>query len=58
MRKQKIILMSQKCETVDYFDAILKENGAELLYYSVRTLLTIIHAILLSKTKEKLEIEP
>ncbi|CAI9767394.1 unnamed protein product [Fraxinus pennsylvanica] len=41
-----------ECETVDYFDAKLKENGVEMLDYFVRTLLTIIHAILLLKTKE------
>ncbi|KAI3442518.1 RNA helicase [Psidium guajava] len=38
--------LGRKCETVDEFDAKLKENGAEMPDYFVRTLLTIIHAIL------------
>ncbi|KAL2534297.1 putative pre-mRNA-splicing factor ATP-dependent RNA helicase [Abeliophyllum distichum] len=48
--------MGRKCETVDDFDAKLKKNGAEMPDYFVRTLLTIIHAILPPKKKEKLEI--
>lgn len=43
--------MGQKCETVDEFDSKLKENGAEMPDYFVRTLLTIIHAILPPKPK-------
>ncbi|KAI3701398.1 hypothetical protein L6452_26434 [Arctium lappa] len=43
----------RKCETVDEFDSKLKENGAEMPDYFVRTLLTIIHAILPPKTKSK-----
>ncbi|RAL45624.1 hypothetical protein DM860_009488 [Cuscuta australis] len=38
--------MGRNCETVDEFDAKLKESGAEMPDYFVRTLLTIIHAIL------------
>lgn len=38
--------LGRKSETVDEFDKKLKENGAELPDYFVRTLLTIIHAIL------------
>ncbi|CAI9766995.1 unnamed protein product [Fraxinus pennsylvanica] len=49
--------MGRKCETVDDFDAKLKENGAEMADYFVRTLLTIIHAILPPRTKEKSEID-
>ncbi|EYU27319.1 hypothetical protein ABFS82_10G087300 [Erythranthe guttata] len=45
--------MGQNCETVDEFDAKLKENGAEMPDYFVRTLLTIIHAILPPKPKPK-----
>ncbi|PON78535.1 putative pre-mRNA-splicing factor ATP-dependent RNA helicase [Parasponia andersonii] len=43
--------LGRNCETVDEFDAKLKENGAEMPDYFVRTLLTIIHAILPPKTK-------
>ncbi|KAF6142013.1 hypothetical protein GIB67_037981 [Kingdonia uniflora] len=43
--------MGRKSETVDDFDSKLKENGAEMPDYFVRTLLTIIHAILPPKTK-------
>ncbi|WJZ92361.1 hypothetical protein VitviT2T_011363 [Vitis vinifera] len=43
--------MGRKCETVDEFDSKLKENGAEMPDYFVRTLLTIIHAILPPKPK-------
>ncbi|KAL8480920.1 hypothetical protein ACS0TY_026887 [Phlomoides rotata] len=45
--------MGRNCETVDEFDAQLKENGAEMPDYFVRTLLTIIHAILPPKPKSK-----
>ncbi|KAG6431691.1 hypothetical protein SASPL_109773 [Salvia splendens] len=47
--------MGRNCETVDEFDAKLKENGAEMPDYFVRTLLTIIHAILPPKQKSKSE---
>lgn len=43
--------MGRKCETVDEFDSKLKESGAEMPDYFVRTLLTIIHAILPPKPK-------
>ncbi|XP_016450532.2 putative pre-mRNA-splicing factor ATP-dependent RNA helicase DEAH5 [Nicotiana tabacum] len=49
--------LGRKCETVDEFDRKLKENGAEMPDYFVRTLLTIIHAILPPKVKSKLENE-
>ncbi|XP_062110900.1 probable pre-mRNA-splicing factor ATP-dependent RNA helicase DEAH5 [Humulus lupulus] len=42
--------LGRNCETVDEFDAKLKENGAEMPDYFVRTLLTIIHAILPPKS--------
>ncbi|KAJ9551286.1 hypothetical protein OSB04_015331 [Centaurea solstitialis] len=45
--------IGRKCETVDEFDRKLKENGAEMPDYFVRTLLTIIHAILPPKRKFK-----
>ncbi|XP_057466767.1 probable pre-mRNA-splicing factor ATP-dependent RNA helicase DEAH5 [Actinidia eriantha] len=45
--------MGRKCETVEDFDSQLKENGAEMPDYFVRTLLTIIHAILPPKPKSK-----
>ncbi|XP_059655400.1 probable pre-mRNA-splicing factor ATP-dependent RNA helicase DEAH5 [Cornus florida] len=45
--------MGRTCEKVDEFDAKLKENGAEMPDYFVRTLLTIIHAILPPKPKSK-----
>ncbi|XP_072977780.1 probable pre-mRNA-splicing factor ATP-dependent RNA helicase DEAH5 [Typha angustifolia] len=38
--------LGRDSETVDEFDAKLKANGAEMPDYFVRTLLTIIHAIL------------
>ncbi|KAB5531686.1 hypothetical protein DKX38_018356 [Salix brachista] len=44
--------LGRNCETVDEFDATLKENGAEMPDYFVLTLLTIIHAILPPKVKE------
>ncbi|XP_042486081.1 probable pre-mRNA-splicing factor ATP-dependent RNA helicase DEAH5 [Macadamia integrifolia] len=43
--------MGSKCESVDVFDSSLKENGAEMPDYFVRTLFTIIHAILPPKPK-------
>ncbi|PSS01984.1 Pre-mRNA-splicing factor ATP-dependent RNA helicase [Actinidia chinensis var. chinensis] len=45
--------MGRKCETVEDFDSQLKENGAEMPDYFVRTLLIIIHAILPPKPKSK-----
>lgn len=47
--------MGRNCETVEEFDSKLKENGAEMPDYFVRTLLTIIHAILPPKPKSKSE---
>ncbi|WCJ44821.1 ATP-dependent RNA helicase putative [Euphorbia peplus] len=38
--------LGRNCVSVDDFDSKLKENGAEMPDYFVRTLLTIIHAIL------------
>ncbi|CAL1367891.1 unnamed protein product [Linum trigynum] len=38
--------LGRNCEAVDEFDSKLKENDAEMPDYFVRTLLTIIHAIL------------
>jgi ATP-dependent RNA helicase DHX8/PRP22 len=43
--------LGEKSETVEEFAAQLKDNGAEMPEYFVRTLLTIIHAILPPKTK-------
>lgn len=43
--------LGRNCETVEEFDSKLKENGAEMPDYFVRTLLTIIHAILPPKSK-------
>ncbi|XP_011005446.1 PREDICTED: probable pre-mRNA-splicing factor ATP-dependent RNA helicase [Populus euphratica] len=45
--------LGRSCETVDDFDAKLKENGAEMPDYFVRTLLTIIHAILPPKAEKE-----
>ncbi|KAB1203687.1 putative pre-mRNA-splicing factor ATP-dependent RNA helicase [Morella rubra] len=45
--------MGRNCETVVEFEAKLKENGAEMPDYFVRTLLTIIHAILPPKPKSE-----
>nr|XP_043623603.1 probable pre-mRNA-splicing factor ATP-dependent RNA helicase DEAH5 [Erigeron canadensis] len=47
-----ITSIGRKCHSVDEFDLKLKENGAEMPDYFVRTLLTIIHAILPPKTKD------
>ncbi|XP_042498824.1 probable pre-mRNA-splicing factor ATP-dependent RNA helicase DEAH5 [Macadamia integrifolia] len=43
--------MGSKCENISEFDSNLKENGAEMPDYFVRTLFTIIHAILPPKPK-------
>ncbi|KAI0496788.1 hypothetical protein KFK09_023112 [Dendrobium nobile] len=45
--------LGRNAESVEEFDAKLKENGAEMPDYFVRTLLTIIHAILPPKSKSK-----
>lgn len=45
--------MGRNCETVEEFDDKLKKNGAEMPDYFVRTLLTIIHAILPPTQKSK-----
>ncbi|GMH18081.1 hypothetical protein Nepgr_019922 [Nepenthes gracilis] len=47
--------MGRNCQTVDEFDAKLKENGAEMPDYFVRTLLTIIHAILPPEPKSEVK---
>ncbi|KAL0315775.1 UNVERIFIED_CONTAM: putative pre-splicing factor ATP-dependent RNA helicase DEAH5 [Sesamum radiatum] len=47
--------VGRNCQTVDEFDAKLKDNGAEMPDYFVRTLLTIIHAILPPKQKSESE---
>ncbi|KAL3829991.1 hypothetical protein ACJIZ3_018793 [Penstemon smallii] len=47
--------IGRNCESVDTFDDQLKKNGAEMPDYFVRTLLTIIHAILPPNQKSKLE---
>lgn len=49
--------LGRKSETVDEFDAKLKKNGAEMPDYFVRTLLTIIHAILPPEPKGEKEIK-
>lgn len=41
-----IIDLAQKSDTVEGFSKLLKQNGAEMPEYFVKTLLTIIHAIL------------
>ncbi|BFG21024.1 hypothetical protein CerSpe_072980 [Prunus speciosa] len=43
--------LGRNCETVDEFDTKLKKKGAEMPDYFVRTLLTIMHAILPPKPK-------
>lgn len=45
--------LGEKSETVEEFDAQLKANGAEMPEYFVRTLLTIIHAILPPNTRSE-----
>lgn len=45
--------LGHKSETVEEFDKKLKENGAEMPDYFVKTLLTNIHAILPPKSKSK-----
>ncbi|KAJ8772558.1 hypothetical protein K2173_027735 [Erythroxylum novogranatense] len=47
--------LGRNCETVDEFDSKLRDNGSEMPDYFVRTLLTIIHAILPPKTKSEKE---
>ncbi|KAM7515656.1 hypothetical protein LguiA_005239 [Lonicera macranthoides] len=47
--------LGRNCQNVDEFDAKLKENGAEMPDYFVRTLLTIIHAILPPKLDSKVK---
>ncbi|XP_028752663.1 probable pre-mRNA-splicing factor ATP-dependent RNA helicase DEAH5 [Neltuma alba] len=47
--------LGRNSENVEEFDAKLKENGAEMPDYFVRTLLTIIHAILPPKSKPEKE---
>lgn len=44
--------LGRSSENVEEFDVKLKENGAEMPDYFVRTLLTIIHAILPPKPKD------
>ncbi|KAG9459931.1 hypothetical protein H6P81_004439 [Aristolochia fimbriata] len=45
--------LGRESETLDEFDTKLKDNGAEMPDYFVRTLLTIIHAILPPKPKSQ-----
>ncbi|XP_031286935.1 probable pre-mRNA-splicing factor ATP-dependent RNA helicase DEAH5 [Pistacia vera] len=49
--------LGRNCETVEEFDSKLKENGAEMPDYFVRTLLTIIHAILPPKPKSDKDVK-
>ncbi|XP_045807585.1 probable pre-mRNA-splicing factor ATP-dependent RNA helicase DEAH5 isoform X2 [Trifolium pratense] len=49
--------LGHSSDSVEEFDAKLKENGAEMPDYFVRTLLTIIHAILPPKPKKEKEIQ-
>ncbi|KAH0981111.1 hypothetical protein GBA52_008288 [Prunus armeniaca] len=49
--------LGRNCETVDEFDTKLKKNGAEMPDYFVRTLLTIIHAILPPKPKPEKDLK-
>ncbi|KAI4382005.1 hypothetical protein MLD38_008020 [Melastoma candidum] len=41
-----VIELARNCPSVDVFDSKLKENGAEMPDYVVRTLFTVVHAIL------------
>ncbi|CAK9233002.1 unnamed protein product [Sphagnum jensenii] len=50
-----IIDIAQRSDTVEAFDQALKKNGAEIPEYFVKTLLTIIHAILPPKSKAERE---
>lgn len=50
-----IVDLAQKCETVEQFGKLLKANGAEMPEYFVKTLLTIIHAILPPVSKAERE---
>ncbi|CAK8569781.1 unnamed protein product [Lathyrus sativus] len=47
--------LGHSSDSVEEFDSKLKENGAEMPDYFVRTLLTIIHAILPPKPKKEKE---
>ncbi|XP_057427503.1 probable pre-mRNA-splicing factor ATP-dependent RNA helicase DEAH5 [Lotus japonicus] len=49
--------LGRDSENVEEFDAKLKENGAEMPDYFVKTLLTIIHAILPPKPRKEKEKE-
>ncbi|XP_078431445.1 ATP-dependent RNA helicase [Wolffia australiana] len=46
-----VIDLGRKSFTVEEFDAMLKENGAEMPDYFVRSLLTVIHAIIPPSSK-------
>lgn len=48
-----MIELGRKAHTADEFDAVLKENGAEIPDYFVRTLLTNIHAFYPPKPQAK-----
>lgn len=50
--------LGRKSETVEEFDKKLKQNGAEMPDYFVKTLLTNIHAILPPKSKSKGKNQP
>ncbi|KAL9242097.1 hypothetical protein vseg_016132 [Gypsophila vaccaria] len=47
--------LGHRCESVEEFDNELKKHGAEMPDYFVKTLLTIIHAILPPEKKEEEE---
>lgn len=49
--------LGRTCESVEEFDSKLKDNGAEMPDYLVRTLLTIIHAILPPRKKSDSKIK-
>jgi ATP-dependent RNA helicase DHX8/PRP22 len=46
-----IVNITQHNDTIEAFDQALKKNGIEILKYFIKTLLTIIHALLPPKTK-------
>ncbi len=50
-----IVDIAQHSDTVEAFTQPLKKDGAEILKYFVKTLLTIIHALLPLKSKAKWE---
>jgi ATP-dependent RNA helicase DHX8/PRP22 len=50
-----IVDITQHSDMVEAFNQALKKNGAEILKYFVKTLLTIIHALLPSKSKAEWE---